>query len=249
MFRVLTHRRKSRLTSPRFVIGSVAAHVVAALVVVSVSRAGPLPTPPEDPEIIRYIPVDPPAPEDPSPPPVEPVRPVRQGDFKELIPPETVPDRIPDPDPTEPAVDPDDYSAIGIPADSVVPNPGPPPPSQPPGDGPRGGPDYRGMPFPESYVDVKPSLANSAEAGRLLQRHYPAIYADAGVPGLTVVEVVVEANGRVRRGSARVVQTSHEQFGEAALRIVERFRFSPGKVGEQPVAVSVQVPIHWQPAN
>lgn len=247
MFRVLTHRRKSRLTSPRFVAGSIAAHAFAALVVVSVSRAGPLPPPPVQTDTTIW---DVPRPSDPPPPPpVEPARPMREGSTKELVAPTVVPRGITEPDPTEPSIDPRDYTGDGPIGDTIVARPRTSPADPPAGDQPPMLRDFSRGPLPGEYADTRPMLSNTAEAGRLLQRHYPPVYADAGVAGLTVVEIVVEANGRVRPGSARVVESSHPQFGDAALRIIERFRFQPATVGEEPVAVSVQIPIHWRPAN
>jgi hypothetical protein len=42
-----------------------------------------------------------------------------------------------------------------------------------------------------------------------------------------------------------VVETSHVAFGEAALRAVERFRFTRAQVGGVAVPVRVTVPIAW----
>jgi TonB family protein len=40
-----------------------------------------------------------------------------------------------------------------------------------------------------------------------------------------------------------VVSSTHEQFGEAAKRVVERMRFSPARVNRQGVRVQVTQPI------
>ena len=50
-------------------------------------------------------------------------------------------------------------------------------------------------------------------------------------------------------GSARVVEATHPLFEDATLRIIERMRFRPAKVLDQAVAVVVQIPIEWRPAN
>jgi periplasmic protein TonB len=239
MFRVLTSRKKSRLLSSRFVVLSIGAHLVVAAAAVN-AAARPAPPPPqEDPPILFDIDDKPKAPS--TPPPPAPVyratRPQAQHGTPPLQPPATVPSTIvPEAQNTGPVTPDAGTGPIGDPTA---------PPST---DSVRGpvGPPSDGEPYVAEAVEVQPSLANAAEVGRLLTRNYPPILADAGVAGRTIVEVIIEPNGRVRPGSARIVETTHEQFGDATLRMVERLRFRPAKVNEQPVAVIAQIPIDWQ---
>jgi periplasmic protein TonB len=244
MFRVLTSRRKSPLTSPRFIVGSVVAHLWVALVVATVSRAE---TPTELTEVITELPV---LPRDPAPakPPVEPVRTDRpvptRGPNVQLQAPTTVPNTIAPEDPKAVPQQPD--TGLGIGAD--LPGPANGVRTEPTGNPDPTAHDENWVYSPE-MVEERPTLNNAGETGRLLERYYPPVYAEAGVAGRTVVELIVEANGRVRPGSVRVVESSHEQFADAALRVAERMRFRPAKIGDQAVAVIVQVPIDWRAAR
>ena len=78
-----------------------------------------------------------------------------------------------------------------------------------------------------------------------MERLYPSVLRDGRVAGRVVVELIVEADGRVRPNSAQVVEATHPAFGEATLRAVERFRFRPAKMGGVPVPVRVTIPINW----
>jgi periplasmic protein TonB len=244
MFRVLTHRRKNPLTSPRFIAGSVIAHLWVALAVATVSRAAPAPEP--EPPIIE-IPILPeskptPPPPAPRPTPPEAKRAPVVGPNVSVQPPTTVPKTITPEAPNTPAQDPD--TGVGGHGDVKGTPPTDPPP--PPAPGPIGGVDYV---YEPDMVEVAPTLNNGVETGRLLQRFYPPVYADAGITGRTVVELIVDADGRVRPGSVRIVDSTHEQFADAARRVAERMRFRPAKVSNQPVPVLVQVPIDWRLAN
>ncbi len=95
-----------------------------------------------------------------------------------------------------------------------------------------------------AMAERQPVLERTGLA-RALERYYPPLLRDSRVAGTVLVELVVEANGRVRPGSAEIVDASHPAFGDAALRAVERFRFSPAEVGGVRVPVRVTVPITW----
>ncbi|HEX6041421.1 energy transducer TonB, partial [Longimicrobium sp.] len=96
----------------------------------------------------------------------------------------------------------------------------------------------------ESMVEVRPEL-NRDGLARTMERYYPSIMRDSRVAGRVVVEVIVDENGRVRQGSARIVETTHPAFGEATLQAVERFRFRPARMGGTAVPVRVTIPINW----
>jgi periplasmic protein TonB len=245
MFRVLTSRKKSRLTSPRFVVGSVAAHLVVALLAVNAWAAPPEVVVTVDADTVVFPITDDAA--RPQPPaPVEQVTRTPQppaADVDVLQTPTEPPKGIAPETPGARPLTPD----VGIGGPAVGPPAGPVGPVTPGEPGPPK--DFSNVPLDPGMVDVLPTLSNVTETARMLQRNYPEIYAEAGVAGRTIVEVVVESNGRVRPGSARVVDASHPLFGDATLRIIERMRFRPAKVMDQPVAVLVQIPIDWRPAN
>jgi protein TonB len=78
-----------------------------------------------------------------------------------------------------------------------------------------------------------------------MERNYPPQLRDARVSGRAVVEVIVDEDGRVRPGSARVIETSHPAFEDATLRAAERFRFRPAKIAGMVVPVKVAIPVVW----
>ncbi|HEX2081740.1 MAG TPA: TonB family protein [Longimicrobium sp.] len=250
MFQVVAGERKRRVISPTTIAASVAAHVLL-LGGALYAAAGDADPPDEVSTVIDigpYDPPPPPAPVEPAPPPPQPDQPDQPaptpGETLELPSPTEVPDDIaPEPPGVQP-VDPAAYTGDG-PIGDVI---GPPPPEPTPPTGnpnPPPGPDY--VPG-ELEVEERPVL-NRDGLARALERHYPAVLRDSRVNGRVVIEVIVDEDGRVREGSARVVEASHPAFGEAALRAVDRFRFRPGRMAGVPVPVRVTIPIQWMVPN
>jgi protein TonB len=160
---------------------------------------------------------------------------------QELIPPETPPTEIKAPDPNQVAVRAEDFSgqgtlggvangvANGVAQDVST----------------RTAPPDQGTYDLES-VQEKPDLQNRADLARNLSRNYPPLLRDAGVGGQVQVKFRVNEDGRVDAESIEIIDTSHEAFGDATKRVVERMRFRPAKVDGRPVKVWVILPITWQ---
>ncbi len=200
-------------------------------------------------EIVDFVDVEeeekpkeePPKPEEPPPPPpkVEEAPPVVKG-TQELVPPEEPPARIPDVDPTQKAVNVADYSAegkLGGVANGVengvaqdVTN--------------RETPPDQGT-YEIDAVEEKPSISNSSEVQRALERNYPPLLRDAGITGTVTVRMRVNESGRVDAESITIENSSNEGFNDATKRAVERIRFRPAKVGGRAVKVWVTLPITW----
>jgi periplasmic protein TonB len=70
---------------------------------------------------------------------------------------------------------------------------------------------------------------------------YPDSLRRAGVEGAVTVAFIVDTDGRVSK--AEVVQSSHREFEEAAVRAVLRWRFEPGTQGGRKVSFRMAVPI------
>lgn len=265
-------RRKKHWT-PATVTASVVAHgaLVAAIAVFAQNAEArtvqeeviaewnledkPKPPPPPPPPPPVELPPEPkqppkvelaPRPEPPRPR-AQPPAPV-QGNFVTPRPPETPPVGISAPNPNEQAVRPEDFSGIGKegdvvgqpdPADTRAPTgstePAPPADPAPANDGP----------MDVSAVDVRPSLSNAADVQRQLQRLYPPSLRDAGVTGETVLQFVIDENGRVEPGSIEVVSSSDEGFAAVARRIAANMRFSPAKSGGKSVRVTTTIPVQW----
>lgn len=256
MFNVLAGEKKRRVLSPATVMASVAAHVllVGGVMFASSGREKE-PQPQEQPDV-KWTEVEPappiPAPPAPPPPPmqtatVDDAIPPTPGENVVLQPPAEVPDVIAPPNPNETPIDESmttgigaDGDVIGTPIDEGVPLTGNhnPQPSGPPTD----------MVVTEDMVEERPVLDRGG-LGRLLERNYPQRMRDAGMTGRVLLEVIVDEDGHVRPNSARVVETSHPQFGEAAVRASERFRFRPARIGGVAVPVRVTIPILWSVAD
>jgi protein TonB len=248
MFKVLSGEKKRRVISPATITASVAAHLLllGGLAYASTGDKGPVEM--VGPEMM--LPDLVPEPKAPPPPPVEtqPTPPAPDDEPAKAPTPVTVLE-VPDVKVTEGIrpeapdvvpVDPRQYEGDGRTGPEITgPTTGPTEPGE--GEGPAPVEEY--IPG-EDMVEVRPVLDRNG-LSRALERNYPAVLRDSRVSGRVVIEVIVEANGRPRPGSARVVDASHPAFGEAALRAVDRFRFRPARIGGTPVPVRVTIPIVW----
>jgi protein TonB len=111
----------------------------------------------------------------------------------------------------------------------------PPPPE--PGSGGTG----PGEPSFTPYT-VAPSIQNRGELVRLIRDSYPPALRDAGIGGEVVVWFYIDETGGVQ--DTRVSRSSgYEALDAAALRVADRFRFTPALNRDNAVAVWVQFPI------
>jgi protein TonB len=97
-----------------------------------------------------------------------------------------------------------------------------------------------------SAVEEQPELSNRSEVARQLSRNYPPLLRDAGVVGTVTVRMRGMENGSVDPESVASENSTHEAFGDAAKRVVERMRFRPAKVGGRAVKVWVTLPVTFQ---
>lgn len=251
MFQILVREKKRRAISPLFLAVSAAAHVVIFGGVMYAAAGEP-----EAPEmVVRDVWEIPNIPtKAPEPPQVEPAEPNPAdepaadapvvGETVVLQPPTDIPPVISPPRGDETPITADMVTGIGKPGDVI--GPVDPKDTRPPtGPVPTGTtvrpPDW--VPG-EGDVDELPSLERSGLA-RLMERHYPQQLRDARVSGRALVEVIVDTDGRVRPGSAKVIETSHPAFEDATLRAAERFRFRPAKIAGMVVPVKVAIPVVW----
>jgi TonB family protein len=93
---------------------------------------------------------------------------------------------------------------------------------------------------------VQPKLNNLREVQRALTRLYPRMLQDAGISGQTVMQFVITEQGTVDPSTVEVVQSSHDPFREASTRVVETFKFDPGRYQGRNVRVLIRMPITWQ---
>jgi protein TonB len=250
MFQILVGEKKRRAISPLFLAISAAAHVVIFGGVMYAASGQPeqpramiedIIELPDIPEKAVEKPIVDPLPDSPAEPAtVEPVK----GETLVLQSPTVVPDVISPPRATETPITPDMVTGIGKPGDVIgTPDPADDRPAT-------GNPNTGTSETPPDWVpgerdvDELPTLERNGLA-RLMERNYPPQLRDARVSGRALVEVIVDTNGRVRPGSAKVIETSHPAFEDATLRAAERFRFRPAKIAGMVVPVKVAIPVVW----
>lgn len=245
-------RAKRRVWSPTTIALSVGAHVLLLGGVIYAAGKEPAKKPVENEPI--FFDVEPVEPKTPPPPPVEPppapeqpqsTAPVK-GDFVQPVPPTEIPDHIPAPDLSAPAITQEDTRGIGK-AGDVIGTPDPEDARPPTGSA---APDPgAGEVFEYELVEERPALRNAREMQRVLQRLYPPLLQETGITGQTTLQFVVDAEGNVEPGSINVVATTHEGFRDASAKAAEKFKFRPAKVRGRPVRVLISMPISWTVEN
>jgi TonB family protein len=89
---------------------------------------------------------------------------------------------------------------------------------------------------------VAPEVRNRADVARALEREYPPLLRDAGVGGTVLLYFRIGDDGGVEH--IRLHESSgHTALDEAALRVADRFEFSPAFNRDQRVPVWIQIPI------
>lgn len=246
---VASDKKKRGLFGTKTVAFSMAFHGLLLAGAVYASVAGPLQEKKEEEEVtfMEIEPEEPEAPEaeepPPPPPPEAPLNtPPPPRGFQELVPPDVPPPEIPEVDTSAPAVSASDFSGVGVAGGTAT--------------GVEGGTPQNTAPVDSSQFvfevgsldyDARPEIRNRGQLPGILSRYYPRMLADAGIEGQTVLQFVILPDGKVDPASIKVINSSHEQFADASVKAVEKFRFSPGKYKGQPVRVMIQIPITWKP--
>jgi len=241
---------KKSFWTPTTIVVSVVLHAVMVAGAYAASK-GYDPTKKAREELVDYMEIkeekeepkpEEPKPEEPEPPKPEPQAPppVVKG-FQELQPPQEVPKEIVQPV-NDQAVNEADFSGqgkAGGTADGVD-------------QGVAQSTVQRETPANEGVYDVssveeRPALRNGSQVQAALVRNYPPLLRDAGVGGTVQIQMVVNEDGTPDPATVEIISTDHEQFADAARRVVERMRFRPAKVNGQAVKVRIQIPITFQP--
>lgn len=102
----------------------------------------------------------------------------------------------------------------------------PPPPPQ--------GPQVRFIPYDDPPVPLTP-----------IRPKYPEIAQEAGIEGTVVIQVFVDAKGRVRE-TVVLKGIPNTGLNEAALEAIRRTRFRPAKQRERAVGVWISIPVNFR---
>ncbi len=79
---------------------------------------------------------------------------------------------------------------------------------------------------------------------RLMQRIHPPLLRERGLGGITVLSLIASRKGRVEQ--ADVLHPSSEPWiDSAAVKIVEKFVFTPGRIRRDSVRVRLEIPIEF----
>ena len=91
-------------------------------------------------------------------------------------------------------------------------------------------------------VDVYPVLRNRDEMARLLEREYPPLLRDAGIGGTANVRFFIDETGEVVKTQIHT-SSGHAALDDAAMRIAQKYDFSPAtnKDGAVPVWISLDI--------
>ncbi len=105
-------------------------------------------------------------------------------------------------------------------------------------------PLYTSYPVPTSF-EAPPDVRNRTEVQRALSLEYPSLLRDARVGGTVLIRFHVDERGFV---SETLVERSsgYAQLDVAALRVAQRFEFTPVVSGEEAVPAWFLVPIKFQ---
>ena len=91
-------------------------------------------------------------------------------------------------------------------------------------------------------VDVYPVLVNRDEMARLLESEYPPLLRDAGIGGTVKVWFYIDEAGEVVKTQVHT-SSGHAALDDAAMRIAQKYDFSPAtnKDGAVPVWISLDI--------
>lgn len=93
-----------------------------------------------------------------------------------------------------------------------------------------------------SELTFEPKLLNGSEIGCALQSLRPLALRYAGASGTTMLDLTLDLRGRVEQ--AKVYRASGSPAVDAAvLKVAERMRFAPGRIGRSPVRCRFTVPV------
>ena len=94
-------------------------------------------------------------------------------------------------------------------------------------------------------VDIYPELRNREEMGRLLEREYPPLLRDAGIGGTTRVWFFIDETGKVIKTQINV-RSPHQALDEVAIKVADRYVFSPAMNRDKPVPVWITLDITFK---
>jgi TonB family protein len=96
-----------------------------------------------------------------------------------------------------------------------------------------------------SEVEVQPRPTNVGALRAELESLYPPHLRRTNERGTVQVRFLIQANGTPSH--PRITHSTHPGFDAVTLQAVRVLRFTPGRIGGEPVATWVELPIQWSP--
>lgn len=99
--------------------------------------------------------------------------------------------------------------------------------------------------FDVHSVHPNPEVRNQDEIATLMDLHYPPALRRGRISGTAWAHFVVREDGTVDPSTVRIERASHPELREPTQRVVEQFRFDPGRYHGLPVPVLLFLPVIW----
>lgn len=93
---------------------------------------------------------------------------------------------------------------------------------------------------------IRPEVRNRAEVAERMRRLYPSSLRNAGVGGITVLEIWLDDTGAVQQTTV-ARSSGYPQLDEASLEVIDYVEFTPALNRDRRVKVRLSWPIQWQP--
>ena len=100
-------------------------------------------------------------------------------------------------------------------------------------------------PVSVAVVDQPPRVANAPEIAARMEELYPMGLRLAGIGGEVVIQLVVDAKGRVEATGDTIVSSSHRGLEQPTRALARVVRFEPALRNGNPVRVWVRLPVQW----
>jgi periplasmic protein TonB len=177
-------------------------------------------------EVKKNEPPPPPEPAPPPPPDVVAAPPPPKG-FQVLTAPVEIPDVIPDIDLTKKVTDEADFSGKGAAGGTSK--------------GVEGG---KAPPTDQAYFEFQVEKTVVSAPGSC-KPQFPDMLRSAGVSGQVLAQFIVGTDGRIEKGSFKVLKSDNDQFTAAVRRSLDCQRFLAAETGGRKVRMVVQQPFDF----
>lgn len=94
-------------------------------------------------------------------------------------------------------------------------------------------------------MTVRPTVKNSADVARALERYYPPLLRDAGIGGTVKVWFFIDTDGKVVNRQVNE-SSGYDAFDQAALKVADLMEFTPAYNRDKKVPVWVSLDVTFE---